>query len=149
MLRSTFVFILFFFFFFFFFFLYVLFGSPNSFLKWVKWSINVLCSIVIPRTSLITTRHLFSASIDSLAYKVGQLLTARNDQIFNGVNYGVEDIVETVKVLSWRWTLPRFASSMNGVGILSIVLGGQQGGRCGRAWWVRPISFVMAVTATC
>lgn len=35
------------------------------------------------------------------------LWKARNDKIFNGVNYVAVDIVETVKVLSWRWILSR------------------------------------------
>jgi hypothetical protein len=32
---------------------------------------------------------------------------AQNDKIFKGVNFAVDDIVEEVKVLSWRWTLSR------------------------------------------
>ena len=35
------------------------------------------------------------------------LWKARNDKIFKGVNFGVDDVVENVKVLSWRWFLSR------------------------------------------
>jgi len=35
------------------------------------------------------------------------LWKARNDKIFKRLNYGIVDIVETVKVLSWRWILSR------------------------------------------
>lgn len=35
------------------------------------------------------------------------LWNARNDKIFNGVNYGVDSILDTVKVLSWRWAMAR------------------------------------------
>lgn len=31
----------------------------------------------------------------------------RNDKIFNGVTYDVHDIVEEIKVLSWKWLLSR------------------------------------------
>jgi len=30
---------------------------------------------------------------------------ARNDRIFNNVVKGVEEIVEEIKVLSWRWMM--------------------------------------------
>lgn len=33
------------------------------------------------------------------------LWNARNDKIFKGVNYGVESILDTIKVMSWRWTM--------------------------------------------
>lgn len=35
------------------------------------------------------------------------LWKARNDRIFNGVSLEVDDIVDEVKVLSWRWILCR------------------------------------------
>jgi hypothetical protein len=31
----------------------------------------------------------------------------RNDRIFNDAICGVEEVVEAVKVLSWRWSLSR------------------------------------------
>jgi hypothetical protein len=35
------------------------------------------------------------------------LWKVRNDKIFKGANFAVGDIVEEVKVISWRWTLSR------------------------------------------
>jgi len=38
---------------------------------------------------------------------VWSLWRARNDRIFNNSNSDVAEIVEAIKVLSWRWTLSR------------------------------------------
>ena len=35
------------------------------------------------------------------------LWKVRNDKIFNGKIYTVEEVVEEIKVLSWRWVLSR------------------------------------------
>ena len=35
------------------------------------------------------------------------LWKVRNDKIFKGTNCGFEEIVEEIKVLSWRWVLER------------------------------------------
>jgi len=37
---------------------------------------------------------------------------ARNDRIFNNITKGVEDLVEEIKVLSWRWMLGRMKISV-------------------------------------
>jgi len=38
---------------------------------------------------------------------VWSLWRARNDRIFNNLTHDVEEVVEEVKVLSWRWGLSR------------------------------------------
>jgi len=38
---------------------------------------------------------------------VGVLWKARNDKIFNDVNFEVDKMVEDAKVLAWRWMLSR------------------------------------------
>lgn len=35
------------------------------------------------------------------------LWKTQNDKIFKGVNHAMDDIMEEVKVLSWRWTCSR------------------------------------------
>lgn len=37
------------------------------------------------------------------------LWKARNDCIFKDINYSAEEIVEEIKVLSWRWVLSRMS----------------------------------------
>lgn len=37
------------------------------------------------------------------------LWKARNDRVFNGRNPDVEEIVEEIKVWSWRWSLDRIS----------------------------------------
>jgi hypothetical protein len=36
---------------------------------------------------------------------VWSIWRARNDRIFNDLSCGVAELVEAIKVLSWRWTL--------------------------------------------
>lgn len=40
------------------------------------------------------------------------LWKARNDKIFKGINRGIDEVVEEVKVLSWRWVLERMKIPM-------------------------------------
>lgn len=42
---------------------------------------------------------------------VWSIWRARNERIFNNSNCGVEEILEAMKVLSWRWTLSRLKIS--------------------------------------
>ncbi len=44
----------------------------------------------------------------------------RNDRIFNNVICGVAELVEAIKVLSWRWMLSRL--KVPGVGVQESVL---------------------------
>jgi len=68
------------------------------------------------------------------------LWKVHSDKIFNGRSYAVDEIVEEIKVLSWRWCWVgrkfRFAFLMSGAGTRYCVSAGMAGGRCGSCWQV-------------
>jgi len=68
---------------------------PNLFIHWACWGNFVGSKTIKKGRGLIWLATLW------VLWKV------RNDKIFNGVIFEVDDIVEEVKVLSWRWLLSR------------------------------------------
>jgi hypothetical protein len=68
---------------------------PNLFVHWKCWG-----DFERNKNIKIGRRMIWLATLWVL-WKV------RNDKIFNGVHFEVDDVVEEVKVLSWRWLLSR------------------------------------------
>jgi len=66
---------------------------PNLFLLWEGW--NELAGNNRIRKGFCLIWHAV----------VWSVCKARNERIFNNSNCGVEEILEAVKVLSWKWTL--------------------------------------------
>jgi hypothetical protein len=68
---------------------------PNLFIHWRSWSWGGRDKNVKKGFWLIWNTTIWV------------LWTVRNDKIFKEINYVVDEIVEEVKVLSWRWLLSR------------------------------------------
>lgn len=68
---------------------------PNLFVHWECWSGRVSNKSLLKGLRLIWLTTLWV------------LWKARNDKIFNGVNHEADEIVEEIKVLSWKWMLHR------------------------------------------
>lgn len=75
------------------------------------------CSFLIPHKLFIhwecwrggvSNKKLVKGSLGLIWHtEIWLLWKARNDKIFNNNNYEVDDIVEKIKVISWRWMLTR------------------------------------------
>lgn len=68
---------------------------PNLFVHWECWSGTVSNKHLVKGLRLIWLTTLWV------------LWKTRNDKIFNGVNREVDEMVDDIKVLSWRWMLQR------------------------------------------
>lgn len=68
---------------------------PNFFVHWECWSVGERNKKVTKGLWLIWHTTMWT------------LWKARNDKIFKGISRVVDDIVEEIKVLSWRWMLNR------------------------------------------
>jgi len=67
--------------------------QPNLFRHWICWSVAASNNRLRKGYRMIWHAAVWS------------IWRARNDRIFNYTIAEVEEIVEAVKVLSWRWTL--------------------------------------------